>query len=73
MSNNSCSLVLSQKLQCDLEMLLNGGFYPLTGFMNCANYKSVCDRMRLSDDSLWSMPIVLPVTTEWIKKSILAE
>ena len=28
------AITLSQRQQCDLEMLLNGGLSPLTGFMN---------------------------------------
>lgn len=47
---------------CDLELLMNGGFSPLTGFMKKADYEGVCDNMRLSDGSLWPMPIVLDVT-----------
>ena len=73
MYSNNCSLVLSQKLQCDLEMLLNGGFHPLNGFMDRNDYESVCESMRLNNNLLWPMPIVLPVTSEWIKKSNLAE
>ena len=37
---------LTPRQVCDLEMLLNGGFSPLTGFMNKADYESVCSDMR---------------------------
>lgn len=45
----------------DLEMLMVGGFAPLTGFMNEAEYHSVVKDMRLSDGTLFPMPIVLDV------------
>ena len=38
---------------CDLELLLNGGFSPLTGFMTSADHGSVCSDMRLADGTLW--------------------
>src|SRR5436190_15465865 len=42
---------------CDLEMLCNGSFSPLTGFMGKADYESVCGTMRLANGTLWTMPI----------------
>ena len=42
------SWVLTARQLCDLELLLNGGFSPLRGFMCQADYRSVCDRMRLA-------------------------
>ena len=52
---------LSPRLVCDLELLLDGSFYPLTGFLCKADYESVLNKMRLSDGSLWPIPIVLPI------------
>jgi sulfate adenylyltransferase len=52
---------LSPRQLCDLELLLNGAFSPLAGFMGKADYESVCSRMRLADGTLWPMPIVLDV------------
>jgi len=56
------SWVLTARQLCDLELLLNGGFSPLRGFMCQADYRSVCDRMRLANGPLWSMPITLDVS-----------
>tara|TARA_B100000508_G_scaffold19649_1_gene13231 strand:- start:664 stop:2430 length:1767 start_codon:yes stop_codon:yes gene_type:complete len=45
----------------DLELLMVGGFAPLTGFMNKEDYRSVVDNMRLVDGALFPMPIVLDI------------
>jgi sulfate adenylyltransferase len=55
------SLTLSQRQVCDLELLMNGAFSPLTGFMNQADYESVVDNMRLADGTVWPVPINLDV------------
>jgi len=55
---------LTDRQVCDLELLLNGGFSPLTGFMGRADYERVCEEMRLADGTLWPMPITLDVTEE---------
>ena len=59
---------LSARQLCDLELLLSGGFSPLRGFMNRADYEGVCHEMRLSDGTLWPMPITLDVSEEFAKK-----
>jgi sulfate adenylyltransferase len=53
---------LTGRQLCDLELLLNGGFSPLRGFMTKADYESVCKNMKLADGVLWPMPITLDVT-----------
>lgn len=58
---------LTPRQICDLEMLLNGGFSPLTGFMNQADYESVCSGMRLKSGVLWPIPITLDVTEAFAK------
>jgi sulfate adenylyltransferase len=52
---------LTPRQLCDLELLLNGGFSPLTGFMRKADYDGVVRGMRLADGTLWPIPITLDV------------
>jgi sulfate adenylyltransferase len=52
---------LSARQICDLELLLSGGFSPLTGFLNRNDYEGVCQRMQLASGVLWPMPITLDV------------
>ena len=61
-SSTWASWDLTARQLCDLELLLNGGFSPLTGFMRRADYEAVCAGMRLSDGTLWPMPITLDVS-----------
>ena len=61
------NIVLNQRQLCDLELILNGAFKPLNGFMNQADYKSVLKNMRLKDGTLWPIPINLDVKEETIK------
>ncbi len=58
---------LSPRQICDLELILSGGFSPLAGFMNRADYDAVCEGMRLADGTLWPIPITLDVTEEAAK------
>ncbi|MCC6284511.1 MAG: sulfate adenylyltransferase [Phycisphaerales bacterium] len=56
-------LTLSQKQSCDLELLGNGGYSPLDGFMGSDDFKSVCKNMTLANGAVWSIPILLSVDT----------
>jgi len=59
---------LTPRQICDLELLMNGGFYPLTGFLNKGEYETVRDDMRLADGSLWPIPINLDVNEDFSSK-----
>ncbi len=53
---------LTPRQICDLELLMNGGFNPLKGFLSQADYNCVVENMRLADDALWPIPITLDVS-----------
>ncbi|MBA2792731.1 MAG: bifunctional sulfate adenylyltransferase/adenylylsulfate kinase [Thermoleophilaceae bacterium] len=55
---------LTPKQLADLELLLCGAFSPLRGFMAQADYESVRDTMRLTDGTLWPIPITLGLPKE---------
>ena len=67
MSGNTFVKVLKPRQVCDTELLLNGGFAPLTGFLNEADYRSVLDTMRLSTGKLWPVPVNLAFTAEEVQ------
>jgi sulfate adenylyltransferase len=55
---------LTPRQTCDLELLSNGGFSPLAGFLGRDDHERVCREMRLADDTLWPIPITLDVTED---------
>jgi len=59
---------LTQRQLCDIELILNGGFSPLDGFLNKADYEGVCKDMRLADGTLWPMPITLDISDDFAEK-----
>lgn len=61
-------IILSERQLYDVELLANGGFAPLTGFMDQKNYNSVVEHMRLNDGTVWPIPIVLDVSESMIKE-----
>ncbi len=58
---------LSHRQICDIELLLNGAFSPLSGFMNRRDYESVVTDSQLADGQLWPMPINLDVDEDFSK------
>jgi sulfate adenylyltransferase len=56
---------LTQRQLYDLELIMNGGFSPLEGFMRKKDYDSVIGDMRLSNNLIWPIPIVLDIDKDF--------
>jgi sulfate adenylyltransferase len=65
------AITLTERQLCDLELILNGGFSPLEGFMNEKDYNGVVKESRLADGALFSMPICLDVDSKTIERTNL--
>ena len=59
---------LTPRQICDLELLMNGGFHPLKGFLTEADYDSVVETMHLSTGDIWPIPITLDVGQDFADK-----
>ncbi len=57
-------ITVGSRQLADLEMLANGAYSPLGGFMKRDDYESVVNTMHLSNGLPWSIPITLAVTTD---------
>lgn len=58
------AITLTQRQQCDLELLVTGALSPLTGFMSQKDYESVIDSATLSDGTVWPIPYYIDLTEE---------
>jgi len=67
------SLDLTNRHLFDLELLMNGGFSPLTGFMTQLEYQGVCETMRLPNGLLWPIPITMDVSEEFAARLTAGE
>jgi sulfate adenylyltransferase len=67
-SDNLPNILLTERQLCDLELIINGGFSPLEGFLNEQDYKSVVDSLRLADGTLFPIPVTLDVSHEDIER-----
>jgi len=71
------SVQISARSLCDLELLATGGFSPLDRFMRKADYERVLTEMRLSDGTLFPIPITLPLDENalpnWAEEIVLSD
>tara|TARA_B100000676_G_scaffold244324_1_gene246413 strand:- start:207 stop:1919 length:1713 start_codon:yes stop_codon:yes gene_type:complete len=65
---NYNSWTLTDRQLCDLELILNGAFSPLDGFMDQNNYNSVLNTNRLTDNTVWPIPIILDINKDLAEK-----
>ena len=68
-ANSLASIRISERIECDLELLATGAFSPLDRFMGEADYRRVLDEMRLANGCLFPIPITLPIEKESRPKS----
>lgn len=60
----TAELQLTPRQLCDVELICNGGFSPLTGFMDEESYKSVVESMELPDGLIFGLPVVFDTDSE---------
>ena len=58
---------LTARQLCDIELILNGAFSPLEGFLTEAEYERVVRDMRLPSGVLWPIPVTLDVSVEFAR------
>mmetsp|Transcript_32691 Transcript_32691/g.43029 ORF Transcript_32691/g.43029 Transcript_32691/m.43029 type:complete len:439 (+) Transcript_32691:92-1408(+) len=57
-------LQLTPRQLCDVELIINGGFSPLDGFMDEEEYLSVVENHRLTNGLLFGLPVVFDTDSE---------
>mmetsp|Transcript_26380 Transcript_26380/g.40491 ORF Transcript_26380/g.40491 Transcript_26380/m.40491 type:complete len:431 (+) Transcript_26380:85-1377(+) len=60
----TAELQLTPRQLCDVELIMNGGFSPITGFMDEATYNSVVENMELPDGLIFGLPVVFDTDDE---------
>lgn len=58
------TITLNAREEADLELISNGAFSPLEGFLGEQDYLSVRDNKRLANGLVWSIPVTLSVSEE---------
>jgi len=58
------TMELSDRGACDVELLVVGGFSPMTGFVSEADYNSIVTDMKMTDGTIFGLPIVLDTDCE---------
>ncbi|MFH1844369.1 MAG: sulfate adenylyltransferase [bacterium] len=64
-ADNLPKFKMSSRETGDVIMLGIGGFTPLTGFMNKADWEGVCKDMKMSSGIFWPIPVTLSVDAEF--------
>lgn len=67
------TITLNAREEADLELIANGAFSPLEGFLGEADYLSVRDNKRLANGLVWSIPVTLSVSEEEKNKLKIGE
>ncbi len=59
---------LGEAQLCDIELILNGAFSPLEGFVTQQEYQGIVENMRLPSGPLWPIPVTLDVKPEFAEQ-----
>jgi sulfate adenylyltransferase len=63
-ANSLRKLEIGLREVCDVELIAFGAYSPLTGFLKREDYESVLERMQLKNGVVWTLPVVLPASSE---------
>lgn len=66
--NNLLAITVSNWNISDMELIANGGYSPLSGFIGKEDYQSILYKMHLTNGLPWTIPITLPVSKETAKR-----
>ncbi|MBD3649119.1 MAG: adenylyl-sulfate kinase [Pseudomonadales bacterium] len=55
---------LTPRQACDVELILNGAFAPLTGFMSAEECQTVCEQKQWRKH-FWPVPIILDISEDF--------
>lgn len=64
MTKATVEIQASERQLCDVELIMNGGFSPLEGFMDQATYEHVVEKMELPDGTIFGLPVVFDTNDE---------
>ena len=64
MAKATVELQATSRQLCDVELIMNGGFSPITGFMDESTYQHVVDNMALPDGTIFGLPVVFDTDSE---------
>jgi sulfate adenylyltransferase len=67
MAKVTVELQATDRQLCDVELIMNGAFSPLTGFMDETTYKTVVEDMVLPDGTLFGLPVVFDTDDETLQ------
>lgn len=72
MAKCTTELQLSPRQLCDVELITNGGFSPITGFMDEETYKHVVENMELTDGTIFGLPVIFDTDDESLEPGTTA-
>lgn len=72
-AQSNVSWDLTARQMFDIELLLNGAFSPLTGYLSQTDYNSVVSSVRLANGTLWPIPINLDVSEAFASELALGD